>query len=282
MHLSAQLSVVLPPNLIEAFYHYTTMADGGIWTIEPATGTFSGTYNVTLNLNGSSNAASNCIVVKRNDASSPWTKPGTPGGCTNGATLVSSRNGLSSFSDFGIAVSTVLPVEWLDFSGILLPQQQVQLNWATASELLNSHFNIQRSIDGLHFDNIGRVQGHGTTNEISHYQFIDKTPSLGRNYYRLEQVDFNGSTHYSSLIEIFVQPSTAPLMVYPNPAKEKIYFSLMGASANLKVYDLAGKLIYDIPFENSISVDLSSLPAGYYTYKIQNKELNLVGKFVKE
>lgn len=269
------------PNLIEAYYHYTTMANGGIWTIEPASGTFSGSYNITLNLNGSTNAASNCIVVKRNNSSSPWTKPGTPGGCTNAATLTSIRNGLTSFSDFGIAVSTVLPVEWLDFNAILLPNQQVQLNWATAQEFNNSHFNIQRSIDGIHFENIGKVNGQGTTYEISQYQFVDAKPQLGRNYYRLEQVDYNGSTDLSNVVEIFVQPSTSSLMVYPNPAKDMINFILPNTSANVQIYDLAGKLIYDIPFENQAQVSLMNLPAGYYTYRIQNENIHLVGKFVK-
>ncbi len=271
-----------PPNLIEAFYHYTTMADGGIWTIEPASGTFSGSYDITLNLNGSSNAASNCIVVKRNDVSSTWKKPGTPAGCTNAATLISSRNGLTSFSDFGIAVSTTLPVEWLDFSGLLLPNLQVQLNWATASELLNSHFNIQRSLDGVRFENIGKVNGKGTTNEIYQYQFVDEKPSFGRNYYRLEQVDLNGATHYSSIVEVFVQPSNTPLMVYPNPAQDNIHFMLSGTSAQLQIYDVAGKLVYETAFENQTQVSLINFPAGYYTYKIQNESLNLVGKFVKQ
>lgn len=271
------------PSITEGSWLYNTMANGGIWTIAPASGTFTGSYNITLNLNGSTNASSNCIVVKRVDVSSPWTNPGTAGGCTNGSTLISSRNGLTSFSDFGIAVSTTpFPVEWLDFTGILLPNQQVQLNWATAQEFNNSHFNIQRSLDGIHFENIGKIEGKGTVYEVSQYQFMDVKPQTGRNYYRLEQVDFNGTTDFSNVIEIFVQPSTAPLMVYPNPARDNIHFVLPGTQANVQIYDLAGKLIYDIPFENEIQVSLVNLPAGYYTYKIQNQSVDLVGKFIKQ
>lgn len=272
-----------PPSITEGSWVYNTMANGGIWTIAPASGTFTGSYDITLNLNGSTNAASNCIVVKRIDSANSWTNPGTAGGCTNGSTLISSRNGLNAFSDFGIAVSTTpFPVEWLDFTGILLPNQQVQLNWATAQEFNNSHFNIQRSIDGIYFENIGKIDGKGTTYEISQYQFTDEKSQMGRNYYRLEQVDFNGSTDFSNVIEIFVQPSIAPLMVYPNPARDNIHFVLPGTQANVQLYDLAGKLIYDIPFEEEIQVSLVSLPAGYYVYKIQNQSFNLVGKFVKQ
>jgi hypothetical protein len=259
------------------------MANGGVWTLEPTGGNLGGgNYKVTLNLKGSSNAASNCIVLKRPSAGNPWTNQGTAGGCTNGSALISSRNGLTSFSEFGIAVSTVLPVEWLDFNATLLPENQVLLNWTTASEIQNSHFNIQRSFDGVNFENIGKVNGNGTTQEISQYQFKDLQPALGRNYYRLEQVDFNGSTHLSNIVEIFVQPSSAPLLVYPNPAKEYIQFVLPNTSAQLKIYDLTGKLIHERNFENQIQVNLTDFSSGYYIYKIENESLNLIGKFVKQ
>ena len=281
---SFSTTIGLPnPNIIEAFYHYTTMANGGVWTLEPTGGNLGGgNYKVTLNLKGSTNAASNCIVLKRPSAGNPWTNQGTAGGCTNGSVLISSRNGLTSFSEFGIAVSTVLPVEWLDFKATLLPENQVLLNWSTASEIQNSHFNIQRSVDGIHFENIGKVNGNGTTQEISSYQFTDLNPAYGRNYYRLEQVDFNGGLHYSNFIEIFVQPTISSLSVYPNPAKDFIQFVLPNTTAQLKIHDVTGKLIYETNFENQVQVNLKDIPTGYYLYQIENDNLRLVGKFVKE
>lgn len=272
-----------PPSIIEGSWVYNTMANGGIWTIEPPSGTFSGTYDITLNLQGSTNAQNQCIVVKRPNSMSAWTNPGTAAGCTNGSALVSSRTGLNAFSDFGIAVSnTPFPVEWLDFNATLLPNKSVQLVWATASELQNSHFNVQRSTDALNFQNLGQVQGNGTTFEISNYQFLDVNPKYGRNFYRLEQVDVNGNVHYSNVLEVFVQDVETALLVYPNPTNDFIHFVLPNTAAELSIYDLTGNLVYSTSFNDKLTVSLKDFSQGLYQYRIQTTTTTLVGKFVRQ
>ena len=66
------------------------------------------------------------------------------------------------------------------------------LSWKTASEINNSHFEIERSNNGKDFIKIGEIAGQGTSNSTKRYQFTDKNPGSAQQYYRLKQVDFDG------------------------------------------------------------------------------------------
>ena len=72
----------------------------------------------------------------------------------------------------------------------------------TATEINNSHFDIEWSTDAFSFKKIGAVQGVGTTDEIQVYNFIHKNPTNGKNYYRLKQIDMDGTVEYSKIIQI--------------------------------------------------------------------------------
>lgn len=101
-----------------------------------------------------------------------------------------------------INASAPLPVVWLSFTGNRMPNGSVQLNWSTASELSNSHFDIEKTTDGKTFNKVGEVKGNGTTNKISKYAYTDKQPGAATAYYRLKQVDFNNKFEYSKLVAI--------------------------------------------------------------------------------
>jgi hypothetical protein len=90
-------------------------------------------------------------------------------------------------------VNLPLPVSLIDFTASC-NNHQVSLDWVTASEVNNSHFEIERSNDAIHYELAGRVLGNGTSNEVLHYQFTDTVEQQGDMYYRLKQVDFNGET----------------------------------------------------------------------------------------
>ena len=80
-----------------------------------------------------------------------------------------------------------LPVELINFKAALI-ENVININWITASETNNSHFEIERSSDGIEFSRIGTIAGHGTTIEVQTYEFMDIIPQKGVNYYRLKQV----------------------------------------------------------------------------------------------
>lgn len=101
-----------------------------------------------------------------------------------------------------ITEASPLPVVWLSFTGNRMPNGTVQLNWSTASELSNSHFEVERTADGKTFTKLDEVKGNGTTNKISKYTYTDKQPGTATVYYRLKQVDFNSKFEYSKLVAV--------------------------------------------------------------------------------
>ncbi len=158
------------------------------------------------------------------DNSDTWQDIGRGGlsaGATgSGGTLTASD--ASSFSvnfyTVGGQTDTALPVELITFEGAE-EKGTIALYWATASEINNDYFEVQRSRDGVTFETIGTVSGHGTTNKIKEYQFSDTNPGLGDNFYRLKQVDFDGAFEYHETI--LVSNSyvlyTLDAAIYPNP-----------------------------------------------------------------
>jgi hypothetical protein len=109
-----------------------------------------------------------------------------------------------------------LPVELLSFTA-KQSGESIALAWATASELNFNYFAVERSTNGKNFTEIGKVEGHGTTKIRHDYSFDDKTPQVGKNYYRLKTVDFDGYIEYHDVI---VQDYTGnkEFHIYPNPS----------------------------------------------------------------
>ncbi|MEM9338924.1 MAG: T9SS type A sorting domain-containing protein [Bacteroidota bacterium] len=143
------------------------------------------------------------------------------GASSSGGTLTASdaSSFSSNFYTIGGQTDTALPVELLTFEG-KAEENRVSLYWATASEVNNNFFEVQRSRDGETFETIGTVEGSGTTNEIKEYRLMDRNPGQGDNYYRLKQVDFDGKFEYHETIRVvndFVVTHKLDAAIYPNP-----------------------------------------------------------------
>jgi hypothetical protein len=109
-----------------------------------------------------------------------------------------------------------LPIELLSFKaskGIT----NVKLSWATASELNFHYFEVERSTDGVNFSAIGRITGNGTTNVRQDYSFEDEKPLIGKNYYQLKAVDFDGYTERFQVVMVDYDGKKS-FSVYPNPS----------------------------------------------------------------
>jgi hypothetical protein len=92
-----------------------------------------------------------------------------------------------------------LPVSWLDFNG-LVRNKAIELVWRTAQEINSKYFEVLKSKDGVQFETIGKVEAAGNSNRVNTYQFLDNTPAQGNNYYKLKQVDIDGSFTFSKNI----------------------------------------------------------------------------------
>jgi hypothetical protein len=120
------------------------------------------------------------------------------------------------FSPFAIGeISAALPVDWLTFTG-RYGQQSVILQWSTASEQMSSHFDVERSMNGISFFSIGKIIAAGNSAVVRRYQFRDDKPLAGLAYYRLKQVDLNGQFNYSSIINVSSRLDTKA-SIGPNP-----------------------------------------------------------------
>lgn len=184
--------------------------------------------------------------------------------------------------------SAILPVELTSFTASV-SKNNVTLNWSTATELNNRGFEVERrSVDG-EFAAIGNVAGNGTTTERKEYSFTDASVPAGQYYYRLKQVDFNGTYSYSNEVLADVQ---APALFtleqnYPNPfnPNTNVSFSLAKPTfVKLSVFNLLGEEVQVLKNEfmdagsHSVTFNASSLPSGTYIYRIDTPEFSSVKK----
>ncbi len=171
-----------------------------------------------------------------------------------------------------------VPVELISLSADVV-NNSIQLSWQTATETNNRGFEIERSADNKTFTKVGFVPGRGTTTEKSSYSYIDKDAQEGRLYYRLKQVDFDGSFEYSKAVEInYAVPVEFSLSQnYPNPfnPSTRINFGLAADSkVSIKVYNLLGQQVA-APLSgeyaagrHEVNFNASSLSSGIYFYVI--------------
>ena len=179
--------------------------------------------------------------------------------------------------------NSALPVTWLSFGG-KLKETKIELNWVTASEQQNYMFEIEKSTNPKYFERIGQVKGNGDVNFKNEYQFIDNQPFAGINYYRLKQIDFNGTFSYSKIIavinDIEVEQS---LNIYPNPAINQINIQLSdskSAVSNVFIYGIDGRLF---KHQNTTTIDVSNFNSGTYIIEVQDKDDRVFRKlFVKQ
>ncbi|MFD1630470.1 right-handed parallel beta-helix repeat-containing protein [Pseudopedobacter beijingensis] len=179
----------------------------------------------------------------------------------------------------------VLPVTLISFTG-KLHNNQVRLNWVTASEKDNSHFNILRSANGKEFVNIGTVQGSGDSSTGNTYSFIDTNPQQGVNYYKLEQVDFDGQKSNSRIVFVTTEIAQSSLSVYGGDHFIQVnIFSITKDLAQLILTDISGRKVMvqqlDItPGDNVIKIPVA-LKSGIYIASVKLGAETLNTKFYK-
>lgn len=149
---------------------------------------------------------------------------------------------------------------------------KAKLSWRTSSEQNSSHFNVQRSADGINFTTVlGTVAAAGNSNTLRNYGFFDVTPLSNWNYYRVEEVDNSGEKIVSNTVALSFNKA-GYLMIYPNPASDQLnvdYNSEVAGNLSLQVFDSKGALVMlrKIAVERGralISLDVSKLASGIY------------------
>ena len=176
---------------------------------------------------------------------------------------------------------TTLPIELLYFDGESQKRCTNKLYWATSSEKNNSHFLVEYSTDSEHFETIARIEGNGNSAEFVEYAFLHERIDGPDNYYRLKQVDYDGTSAYTDIVYIFSDCEGLELTstkIYPNPTFGWLNADLVNSSNEAKdiqimVTDVLGRIVYmkESILEPGLSrngVDLSAFSTGTYKFTI--------------
>ena len=129
---------------------------------------------------------------------------------------------------------TVLPVDLINFKATA-SGKQVMLTWQTATETNNDHFDIERSANGSGWQKIGTMNGYGNSYQLQTYSFTDHQPYDKSNYYRLKQVNNDGSFSYSTVRRINFESTVVITRVYPNPVKDQLHIVSNSGEINYNV-----------------------------------------------
>jgi len=171
------------------------------------------------------------LKVARWDVSlSQWQDHGNGGTTGNiGAGTIISSAAVTSFSPFTLASATwsnPLPIQLLSFTGNC-NNDNVILNWSTATETNNDFFTIERSTNGMTFESIGTIKAVGNSAGKLNYSFIDDAPLAVNLYYRLRQTDLDGKNEAFNLIFVSCNDER-PLSIYlkPNPATNELIIGI--------------------------------------------------------
>ncbi|MEO0472072.1 MAG: T9SS type A sorting domain-containing protein [Bacteroidota bacterium] len=218
-------------------------------------------------------------------ASNPIFGGGTDDGFDQLCFLQASNNSIfaggtdDGFSFFQIIPTPIFPVEFLSFDGEYI-NGDAWLSWATALEINNSHFVLERSLDGRLFQSVATIPGAGTTSEIQTYDYYDPIDFLAetydRVYYRLQQVDFDGNFEHSNIVELKLDNAANAVSAFPNPADQEVFIQFRNAVAapvQIDLYDLSGRKVRTYRFEGGtpqrrFALDLGELPEGVYPCRI--------------
>jgi hypothetical protein len=176
-------------------------------------------------------------------------------------------------------MNQALPIELLSFDALLNERKEVDIFWTTTTEVNNDFFSVERSRNGVAFEQIAVVDGAGNSINTHQYKITDSSPFIGINYYRLKQVDFDGSQTYSIIRPVNII-SDERFIAYPNPMNNELHISGDGFSAEgdliIEIYDALGKLVYnnslamDAKFNSFTIKEVSELIGGNYFLSIQS------------
>ena len=296
------------------------LLNGGYWTIHPDVQPTGGsTYTATLYERGFTNApsagttsvggivtpAQQLGLVKRVNGSSSWlgcgpTVYGNPstdqgyGEETDNATISGGvatvvRTGVPAFSDFAIGLEEnnyhPLPVQLEYFTAQKDGDHTSLLKWATASEIDNDHFEVERSADAATWVTLGQVKGAGTTIQEQHYSYIDANALNGVNYYRLKQVDIDGNFVYTNIEEVTFDGGAAStattVTMFPNPLNESgpLTIQLSNSAAtitNVSITNAIGQVVSTGTSSQTNVIQLTdlNLAAGVYAISVFSSDSN--------
>ena len=203
-----------------------------------------------------SNCEGICMLLNNNGVNGSITISNNPSQC-------------SSLSE----VQTVCLALPIVFSKPLVAKNNLNtiiLNWSVTTQINNNKYIIEHSKDGKDFSPIGEIAGDGTNNAELYYTYTHKTPSIGVNYYRIKQIDYDGQYSYSNIASVEYEGDYSEIAIYPNPATDEVKIYTPN-NTKLTITDIYGRTVKTLSIiEGENSLDIKELPSGFYIFALQN------------
>ncbi len=188
--------------------------------------------------------------------------------------------------DCTIVAGAILPVSLSSFTAKKM-EKSILLGWETETEINNDYFAVERSTDGRDFEQLTEVSGNGNSTGQITYDFEDRNPESAINYYRLRQVDYDGTEAFSEIITVNFTDIRLDLNLYPTLAREEVNLDLTNFANEdvvIKVLDGAGRIVLNkaINGREILTLDLESLnlSEGMYYVHCQSASQTTTGKFL--
>lgn len=233
------------------------------------------------------------VIVAGNVAQTATRCYDNTSGSSKNVTFGYRANRLDEFATYSYTISAgtgagciALPIALTDFKA-RINEKSVGIFFSTATERNNAHFSIERSANGSNFTEIGRVAGKGTTTTKQDYTFADERPLKGINYYRLKQVDFDGTASYSGVVSVQTG-RVGGITVAPSPVVDQLnvrFEATTEESGRYEVFDQAGRLVLNgaVAEESSeLNLEVAALMTGIYTLRVTNGRETMTKQFRKE
>ena len=243
---------------------FNLVNNAALTTLDDLTGLSSISTLATLTDNA---ALGNCCLFPNQ-----VTLNGAPADETNASlTLANNTGGCTDKNSLATACSGTLPVHWVSATAYQ-DAGGVTVSWTTAREWDHAYYVVERAVPGGSFAPIGRIQGDGNRSEITRYEFADHNPpAVPAWYYRIKQVDADGTYSFSQLLTVRADESVFDLTVYPNPVRvgQPLRLGLLSSTTRnrqVSLYDMYGRLRYT--GKAPASIPTGSLSAGRYQLRL--------------
>jgi hypothetical protein len=171
-----------------------------------------------------------------------------------------------SVADVTVIFSKALPLKLLSFTGKIV-NEKTELNWSTTNEINTASFDVERSVDGSHFIKMGNVLAKNLSTQTNNYNFTDKIIQYGYNYYRLKQIDANGSFVYSLVVKLNYTKNGF-VTIGPNPARDFVDIQSSGKINQMLLVDASGKNIKVFIPTTGSRYPLTGISKGIYFLKV--------------
>jgi hypothetical protein len=285
------------PLTEENFYKVNTIGSKGYWTTSSSNGLAGGLCTISVLGNGFTGISevADVRLLTRTNALLPWSLPGahaTGTGTVNSPRASRTGIGMPPFVTIGWGYNA-LPIELIFFKAEV-EGRSVKMKWATAAEINNEYFTLERSEDGINFEEIGQVPGSGNTSNRRDYEYTDESPLNGDSYYRLRQTDYDGRFEVFDPDHVYLKKKVldeSALNVWPNPFDD--YFDMEikseeSGKLDISLLTMDGKLIreeaihVDAPGTRWTFRDGNSLIPGTYILRIQCNDEVVSRKLIRK